>query len=49
MIDVEHDFEEIEDLHDLIEAGPSWCALDRIVITYQGSAGQLTLEQAAKT
>ena len=26
-------FEEIEDLHDIIEQGPDWNTLDRVVVT----------------
>lgn len=32
VIDVEHTFEELSDLHDLIEAGPDFYAIDRIEI-----------------
>ena len=46
-VDVEHDFDEIADLEEAIEAGPHWAAIDRIVITYQGCDEQLTVEQAA--
>lgn len=46
-VDVEHFFEELEELHDLIEAGPDWNALVDIRVTlcrviYPGS----TIEDA---
>jgi hypothetical protein len=47
-VDVEHDFDEIVDLEQAIEAGPSFLAIDRIVITYQGCAEQLTVEEAER-
>ena len=48
-VDVEHFFEELEDLHDLIEAGPDWNTLVDIRVTlvrtlYDG----LTVEEAAE-
>lgn len=49
LIDVDHDFEEIEDLHDIIEAGPDWHTIDRIVVRLARKlSGDLTLEQASK-
>lgn len=48
LIDVHHDFEELDDLHDLIERGPSWEALDRIEIKYARPIPKITIEQAAK-
>jgi len=32
-VDVTHDIEELEDLHELIEAGPHWDTIEQIVIT----------------
>lgn len=32
IVDVQHDLDEIEDLHDLVERGPHWDTIDRIVI-----------------
>lgn len=31
-IDVEHQFEEMDELHDIVERGPSWTALEKIEI-----------------
>jgi hypothetical protein len=47
MVEVEHDCEELEELHDLIERGPNWNTIDRIVVVlalqvYPG----LTIEQS---
>lgn len=47
LIDVEYDFDEIEDLHDLVERGPDWNALEKIEVTYALSA-KLTIEEAAR-
>jgi len=46
-IEVEHFFEEIEDLADLVEAGPDWNAITRIEITLNRKASYSTLEEAA--
>lgn len=47
-IDVEHDFEEIDDLHAIVERGPDWNAIDRIVVTLARKTHDgLTIEQAA--
>lgn len=47
-IDVEHDFEEIEDLHDIVERGPDWNTIDKIVVTLADKTdASLTLEKAA--
>lgn len=29
-----HEFDELEELHDLIEAGPDWTTLDKIEVRY---------------
>jgi len=48
-IDVTHDFEEMEELHDLVEAGPHWDTIDRIeVVRSDGRCRALTLEEAAQ-
>lgn len=48
MIDVEHLFEEISDLHDLVERGPHWDTLIRCTITLNRPIELgLTVEQAA--
>lgn len=31
-----HHFDEIEELHNLVEAGPDWTTLDKIEIRYDG-------------
>jgi hypothetical protein len=48
LLDVEHGIEEIEDLHDIVERGPDWNVIDRIVITLDRKAySDLTVEEAA--
>jgi hypothetical protein len=48
LIDVEHGIEEIEDLQDIVERGPDWNAIDKIVITLDRKAYDgLTIEEAA--
>lgn len=49
-VDVEHFFEEIEDLHMLIERGPHWDTLVRCTITLNrhSEAKDLTVERAAQ-
>jgi hypothetical protein len=32
LIDVEHELQELADLHDIVENGPSWYAIERIDI-----------------
>lgn len=48
-VDVEHFFEEIAELDDLIERGPHWDTLIRCTITLNRPArdARLTLEKAA--
>lgn len=47
-VDVEHEFEEIEDLHDLVERGPDWNTLVKITIVLaRVSTPSLTVEQAS--
>lgn len=47
---VPHEVEEIEDLHDLIERGPDFYTIQKIVIWPQGkcASNTLTVEEAAK-
>lgn len=47
-ITVEHNIEELEEIHDLVEAGPSWFAISSIKITLQRdlSYEHLTIEEA---
>lgn len=49
VVDVPHEFDEIEDLHDIIERGPHFGTIERITveIRYAGAAERLTIEQAA--
>jgi hypothetical protein len=48
-VDVEHNIKELEELHDLIEAGPHWSTLVNIVITYNPpNYTGLTVEDAEK-
>ncbi|MBO6542344.1 MAG: hypothetical protein JJ939_11485 [Alphaproteobacteria bacterium] len=48
LVTVEHDIEELEEIQDLVEAGPSWFAISGIKITLQRDLGyeRLTIEQA---
>jgi hypothetical protein len=48
-IDVEHDVEELGELHDLIERGPHWDTIERIEVLRVNpcAATDLTVEQAA--
>jgi uncharacterized protein YllA (UPF0747 family) len=49
LVDVDHDFEEIEELHSIVERGPDWHTIDRIEVRLVRSIiGKITLEQAAK-
>ena len=46
LIDLTHDLEELEELQDLIEAGPHFDTISKIEITYGlGAEDGLTLEQ----
>jgi len=46
LIDVEHLFDELNMLHDLVEAGPSWQAVENIEVIYTGLKEKLTIEEA---
>lgn len=47
-VDVDHDIEEIEELHDIVERGPDWNAIDKIVVTLSLTASEdMTIEEAA--
>ena len=50
IVDVVHDLEEIEDLHELVEGGPHWDTIDRIEIVRVNhlTAPGLTVEAAAE-
>lgn len=48
ILDVEHDLEELEDIHDRVEAGPHWDTVDRIIIVRgEKLIADLTVEKAA--
>lgn len=42
-------FEEIYELHDIIERGPDFYAIESIVITTNGRADPTTIEQAERS
>jgi hypothetical protein len=46
--DVDHAFEELDELHDLVEAGPSWDCIETITIRLNPRRPQprLTIEEA---
>ena len=46
LIDVQHLFDELEQLHDIVEAGPSWQTIARIEVVYTGLKETLTIEEA---
>jgi hypothetical protein len=46
-VDVEHDLDELEDLHDLVEAGPHWDTIEKIVVLRgETLVPDLTVEKA---
>ena len=49
LVDVTHDLEEIEDLHDLVEAGPHFDTIENVSIFRVGhlDGERLTVERAA--
>ena len=49
IIDVQHDLEEIEELQELVEAGPHWDTIDSIrIIRADGAERELTVEEAER-
>ncbi len=47
LVDVDHDLDELGDIHDLVEAGPHWDTIDRIEIRRaELLEGPLTVEAA---
>lgn len=49
IIDVDHGFEELDELHDLVERGPDWHTLDRIEVRLRDNqTPDLTIEAAEK-
>lgn len=50
LLDVEHGIEEIEDLHEIVERGPDWNAIDHITVTLDRKTDdRLTVEEAARS
>lgn len=48
MVDVEHGIEELEELQDIVERGPDWNSIDRIVVVLDRKThADLSIEQAA--
>jgi len=49
LIDVDHEIEELEDLHQLVESGPDWNTVQKIEIVRIGNlTPNLTIEEAMK-
>lgn len=49
VIDVDHGFEELSELEELVERGPDWHTIDRIEIRLrENSTPELTIEQSEK-
>lgn len=49
LVDVEHGIEELDELQDIVERGPNWNTIDRIVVTLDRVIhADLTLEQAGE-
>ena len=47
LVDVQHDMEELEELHNLVERGPHWDAIEKIEIRRAIPTGELiTVEEA---
>ena len=46
-VSVEYSFEELEELHDIIERGPDWNAVMAITVVLARGTGQTTVEAAA--
>lgn len=48
-VDVEHDLEELSDLHDVVERGPHWDTVEKItVVRSKVHIENLTVEEAEK-
>ncbi|NVN02171.1 MULTISPECIES: hypothetical protein [Asaia] len=49
LVDVQHDMEELEELHYLVERGPHWDAIEKIEIRRAIPAGELiTVEETRR-
>ncbi len=46
LIEVQHDFDELEDLHELVERGPTFHAIDHIEVRYAYPMTEVTIEEA---
>ncbi len=44
-----HRFEEIEELQEIVEAGPSWLAIDNIQVLLAAGDGKFTVEDALRS
>lgn len=48
-VDVDHDIEELEELHDLVERGPDWNTIEQIIVTLARTTDEdLTIEEAER-
>lgn len=45
LVDVDHELDEVEELHDLIERGPHWDTIELVELR-RAVASRLTVEQA---
>lgn len=45
-LDVDHSFMELFELHNIVERGPNFTAIERVVITYAFDINNKTIEQA---
>lgn len=49
LVDVQHDLGEIEELQDLVEAGPHWDTIEKIqIVRADGCDRKLTVEEAER-
>lgn len=49
LIDVTHEIEELEDLHQLVESGPDWNTINKIeIVRVDNPMPNLTIEEAKK-
>lgn len=48
-VDVDHDIEELEELHELVERGPDWNTIEQIIVTLARTTDEdLTIEEAER-
>lgn len=43
---VDHDVEELYELHDLVERGPDWATIENVYVTYSSNRPSVTVEDA---